>query len=677
MWFIVKTDVFTEQKSMDLLGEKFKDTIVDFYFPMGRRTYKNEKGEKKVRFTPVLQGLFFIRVESTERLEGILSQYGYFMYKGVDYAARSTDVVERTFFTKAHILCADSKSLTLSEIVKQAKIPDDDMERFIYYNDKIADGIEGLSIVDKRYNDLILVNDTIRILNGPLAGWVGVVKQVKNRGKKDRRLFVRFGNNRCLNISNIRQYDMQIEHEAPSEAVGAWRAIDQMIGYLQTKEPKKNASDTLRNLFLEYQKRLVVYRERRMTDMEYDNKKEVATVTHQEMVLEKIDDSMRKNFRILANYFKADGGTMEQGLKELIPNIILRPFLTPTSGMSIPQGQDYTILQHNDITEFILRCNLREFFRGKEYEADKYAPVFDEDYEYYAHFALLKTAEGKVKAICSWGGFYDYYASQSKNERDKFHDNLQSKKYPRLLYLLTQSEYKFEKTNGIGGFSIETDIDYSDDVEELASKANEFFILHPSLFTQLTAAAVEMWQGARMLVWRKLLQRYVLLHKVPVVDLPSVISHDSKMEEAFAKTDGKLDINNISVALAKAKKTIEEHLKEGKLADAVFKFLSSSLVFSAHFAEDELYNYITDTFNPDNTFMELFNAIIEQLDTNKNCSLLVSHLHKGMVELQGQDSWTYFKFPSFLKQTRKSSALLAPTTMLMTTALTRARSTTA
>lgn len=64
MWYIVKTDVFTEQKSIDLLGEKFKDTIVDFYFPMGRRTYKNELGEKKVRFTPVLQGLFFIRVQS-------------------------------------------------------------------------------------------------------------------------------------------------------------------------------------------------------------------------------------------------------------------------------------------------------------------------------------------------------------------------------------------------------------------------------------------------------------------------------------------------------------------------------------------------------------------------------------------------------------------------------------
>ena len=656
MWYIVKTDVFTEQKSIDLLGEKFKDTIVDFYFPMGRRIYKNELGEKEVRFTPVLQGLFFIRVQSEERLESILSQYGYFMYKGVDYRARSAEVVERTFFTKAHILCADSKSRTLGEIVKQAKIPDDDMERFIYYNDKIAEGIEGLSIVAKRYSDLVKVNDTIRIINGPMTGWVGVVKQVKHKGKKDRHLFVRFGNNLCLNISNVRQYDMQIEHEATvgakPEAVGAWRAIDQLIGYLQAKDSEKNASDTLRNHFKDYLKKLTVYRNRHSSDIAYSNKVTERTAAHQEEILSNIDDSMRNNFRILANYFKADGGTVEQGLKELIPDIILRPFFTPTSGIAIPQGQDYAVLCHNGIVEFILRCNLRKFFRGKEYEADKYAPVFDEDYEYYAHFALLETDGGKVKAICSWGGFYDYYASQNKEEREKFHANLQSKKYPRLLYLLTQSEYKFEKVNGIGGFSIETDIVYTEDIEELGRRANEFFTLRSSLFTQLTAAAVEMWQGARMLVWRQLLQRYVLLHKVPVIDLPSVITHDSKTEEAFVKADGRLDINNISVALAKARKTIEEYLEKGELADAVFKFLSASLVFSSHFAQDELYNYITDTFNPDYTFTELFDEIINHL-SKKSCPSLVSHLHKGMVELQEQESWTYFKFPSFLKQTRK------------------------
>ena len=57
------------------------------------------------------------------------------------------------------------------------------------------------------------------------------------------------------------------------------------------------------------------------------------------------------------------------------------------------------------------------------------------------------------------------------------------------------------------------------------TKALEFFTLRSSLFTQLTAAAVEIWKGTRLLVWRQLLQRYVLLHKVPVIDQ---VPYDSK-----------------------------------------------------------------------------------------------------------------------------------------------------
>ena len=107
----------------------------------------------------------------------------------------TSELVERTFFTKAHILTADSKQISLDEIVRQSKIPDEDMETFVYFNDRIGDDINGLSIVEKRYSDLVKENDTIRILSGPLAGRVGVIKQIKHKGKKDRHLLVRFGNN--------------------------------------------------------------------------------------------------------------------------------------------------------------------------------------------------------------------------------------------------------------------------------------------------------------------------------------------------------------------------------------------------------------------------------------------------------------------------------------------------
>ncbi len=529
MWFIVNTDKFQEQKTKEFLENTYPGIVKYVYLPKCRLKYVNVKGEERFSFRPLIYGLLFIKTDSIKAIKKILTPWGYFVYEDIAHSLETGEQRKKILVSSAHLLCKDVKDLGLDGIIKTATLPDDDMEHFIYFSDKMADGIEGLSIVDKRYDDLILENDTIRILSGPLAGWVGVVKQIKNKGKKDRHLFVRFGNNRCLNISNIRQYDMQVEHEATkgpkAEAVGVWRAIDQMIGYLQAKQPSENACKTLRNLFIDYQKRLSVYRNRRMTDLAYSKKKEEKTVARQQQVLGQIDRSMRNNFRILSNNFQAGEGTLEKWLRELIPDAPLRPFLTPTSGITIPQGQDYAVLLHNDITELILRCNLRDFFQDKANESDKNTTVFDEDYEYYAHFALVNTDGGKIKAICSWGGFYDYYASQGNGEREVFLKDLVSKKYPHLHYLLTESAYKFEKLNDIGGFSIETDIDYTTDIEELGRKAHEFFTHHSSPFTQLTAAAVEIWKGTRLLVWRKLLQRYVLLHKVPVIDQPR---YDSK-----------------------------------------------------------------------------------------------------------------------------------------------------
>ena len=524
MWFIVNTDKFQEQKTKEFLETTYPGIVKFVYLPKCRTKYVNVKGEERFRFRPLIYGLLFIKADSIKTLKKILTHWGYFVYQDIARNLETGEQRKKMLVSSAHLLCKDVKDLDQESIIKTATIPDEDMEHFIYFSDKMADGIEGLSIVDKRYDDLILENDTIRILSGPLAGWVGVVKQIKNKGKKDRHLFVRFGNNRCLNISNIRQYDMQVEHEATkgakAEAVGVWRAIDQMIGYLQAKQPSENAYETLRGLFVSYQKRLAVYRNRRMTDLAYSNKKEEKTVAQQQKVLGQIDDTMRNNFRILSNNFQAGKTTLEKWLNELIPDAPLRPFLTPTSGITIPQGQDYAVLRHNGITEFILRCNLREVFQNKDNESSKNTMAFDEDYLYYAHFALLDTDGAKVKLICSWGGFYNYYTSQSDKEQEAFLGDLKSKKYPHLHYLLTQSEYQLEKVNGICGFSIETDVDYIADIEELGRGMHEFFTLHSSLFTQLTSAAVEIWKGTRLLVWRQLLQRYVLLHKVPVIDQP-------------------------------------------------------------------------------------------------------------------------------------------------------------
>ena len=625
MWFIVQTDVSGENKSIDFLKEHYPEVISDYYFPLGRKTIPAEDGSEKVRFVPILSGLFFIRIENKKALERILSHNGYFQYQGFDFDIRTRETVERTFFTKARLLCANRENYSLDEIIGLARIPNADMERFIYYNEQIADSIQGLSIVDKRYGDLILENDTIRILNGPLKGWVGVVKQIKKNGKKDRHLLVRFGNNRCLNISNIRQYDIQIEHEATrgakSEAVGVWRAIDQLIGYLQFRYPEEDAAATLRRLFEDYQKKLTLHRSRHQTDKAYSVKKSTLEEAQKQEVLDHIDEAMHPNFRILAGYFKTDNTTIRDGLKELIPDVLLRPFLTPSTGIPIPQDQEYTVFRHNGFVELVLRCHLKEFFRSKNYEADKYNPVFDEDYEYDAHIALLPTDEGKVKAITSWGAFYDRYAMLDEEDHRKFLLDLETKKYPRLLCLLTQGRYRFEKVNQIGGFSLDMDIPYTEDIQEMARQAVAQLQASgdaPSFLSQTTAAAVEMWQGARLLMWRQLLQRYVLLHKVPVADLPSVIASDIELEEKFKPQEGRLQMEDIAQALLQRQEQITGYLANGQLQQAAIRFLAMTKVISAHFAKDELYNYIRADFNPNETCTALFDAIIQQSEKQES-----------------------------------------------------------
>lgn len=63
-------------------------------------------------------------------------------------------------------------------------------------------------------------------------------------------------------------------------------------------------------------------------------------------------------------------------------------------------------------------------------------------------------------------------------------------------------------------------------------------------------------------MWRQLLQRYVLLHKVPVSDLPSVIVSDTGLEEKFMLQEGKLQIGEVAQALLERQQQIAAYLEK-------------------------------------------------------------------------------------------------------------------
>lgn len=670
MWLIVNTDSFNEQRSIDLLNEHYPDVIADVYFPLSRREYVDQKGEKRVRFQPLLHGMFFIKVKDIRCLRHILSPYGYFIYRGIGYDAVKSQYVEHQFFAKAHLLCPDCRDKSVDEIIYYAIIPESDMERFIFYSERLADGIKGLTVVEHRYEELIEENDTVRILNGPMEGWVGVVKQVKRGGKKDRHFMVRFGDNLCLNISNIRQWDMRVEREATkgakSEAVGVWRAIDQLIGYFQVHNPEKNASEELRKLLRDYHQCGTVRRDPGISDVAFAKKKGRAEKTYKESILQRVDSAMHGNFRILADFFHADRSTIDSALLRLIPDMPLRPLLTPTSGCSIPEGEEYAAFVHNGLVEIVVRCNLRHYFRDCDYDADRYTPIFDEDYDYYVHIALLPTADGHVRAITSWGGFYDSYVSMNELERNRLLRDFSLRGYPHMLRLLGSVDVLFEKHCDIGGFTICLDIPYATDIQSMAAEALRL-LTSPlsditvtseteSFLSLQTSAAVEMWQGTRLLFWRQLLQRYVLLHKVPIADMPMVIQEDTMLEQVLMTDNGIPDIPVISAALSQRTAQVHSRLQSGELTQAVLMFLQVSKSLSCHFAKDGHYNYISsEGYNPDQTLTTLFcdiSSTLSHVASQKTNAAIMQHIEKlmtkGIVELKTMDSWTYFKFPSWV-----------------------------
>lgn len=85
------------------------------------------------------------------------------------------------------------------------------------------------------------------------------------------------------------------------------------------------------------------------------------------------------------------------------------------------------------------------------------------------------------------------------------------------------------------------------------------------------------------------------------------------------------------------------------MQQAAIRFLAMTKVISVHFAKDELYNYITEDFNLNDTCTSLFDTIVQKTGKHKS---VVNYLYKGMVELQQEDAWMYFKYPSFLKKAK-------------------------
>lgn len=485
MWYALSTELHHEEEARQLLTAT--EGVRDVYLPLCRRTTRSANGQERHSFRPTISGVLFAYVDDKD-LPPMLSEWGY-LAKGI------------------RLLRTAETPHSTSNLIAQARIPNRDIDRLRLYNDRLVEGMEELQILNTDFRLLEMENDTVAIVDGPLKGFEGIIKQVTTHGRKDRHLLFRVGD-WTVRIPGVRSHRHIVVREAKQGNrvchVNAWRHIDLLIGRLQAEIDADEAPRLLRTVLLG------LNRGTQLADY-------ITTLP---------DDEPLKHFLCglstpeeaallsLSHYFQSYDQSILAALADLLPDHRLRPFLTPTSGKEIPDGQDYTTLAHKEFTELILRLDLRPHFRRMVF-TDGSFQLTDatnqpaEDFTYYAHIALLPNADGSVTALVGWNGFQRQYALLTDAERETFHANLLKFGYSHLHDLLTKSnDTQFTRlVPDLAGFTLQSGFDPTE-VELLALARH---------LTDLTApAAVELWQGTRMLTWRQLLQRHVLLHKQPV-----------------------------------------------------------------------------------------------------------------------------------------------------------------
>ena len=542
MWYIVKTDYYKEDEAVTEFGKI--SIIQNTYLPVYRKPLNVQGGgkSKKFKFCPTISGILFINVknEEEEQLIHYLTPNGYFKTS------------EGRFESNAHLLNFFTEPLSLGEMLAMARIPNEDIYRFRIHNEQLAENMEDLKVLDVSYHELEAENDTVCITEGPYIGFQGVIKQVKRHGVKDRHLFFRMGN-WCISVSGVRRFNYIVIREAQKGVkalvTNTYRYIDHLIGRLQATYFIDDASDALRSILAHLNKDITIADCRQQMLLSASNIKDAEArrnIALQGAFLDQMDAKTESNLLSLSRYFQTVDDSIVKGLAALIPEVQLRPFLTPTSGLEIPKGGHFAVLPHRDFTEVIFRLNLKEVFisekiykplsiiyqregvykkgskKGQPY-APKVVKSSDEDYIYYAHVALMENKTGDaVTAFVNWSGFIQDYQQMDEEERQTFLSELEARSYPRMSSLFKEGTIHYESPI-FAGFSTEIKGVSLPKLERKLSKSMSSKTLSPSflrsfypvvtLLKLCVPAAVEMWQKQRFLEKRHLLQQFVLLHK--------------------------------------------------------------------------------------------------------------------------------------------------------------------
>lgn len=551
MWYIIKTDYYKERDAIkDLLQ---LDGIEDIYFP-NSRTKLSETGKDwkaGVSFRPVINGILFAYISDSKLLRKNLNANGYFLKKDDTPGCKRMQVAGN-----AHLFSFRGGSDGLGSMLIHAKISDEEIYRYKVCIEQCAAHTDDIKIVDKDYAELASNNDIVMITDGPLVGYTGVIKQVKTGGVKDRCFFFSLGGF-CVQLSGIRRYGVIVVRESSdgtkAQLPNTWRYIDFLQGKLQASYFADNSSFALRNILEKYNKVRDIEKCQALLLDEARGKRteaESREVALQAVWLLQAGGEELAALKSLSHFFQSADDSVKFGLAELIPDMPLRPFLTPTSGVELPKGKNYILFPHDGFVELIFRVNLKqEFLKAENYPSlsvqdthegrftdngklkgrmrkSRQFQLTSKEYVYYVHVGLRDSDDGLgVTALVNWGEFAHRYVSLGDGEREAFLQDLLAKGYNHTHRLLGEANLH-DESKTLSGFAchipdattgaIRVQYECSMASKHLPVSLLRTFVPVRHLVRSCIPSAVEFWQRQRLLEWRHLVQRYVLLHNLPL-----------------------------------------------------------------------------------------------------------------------------------------------------------------
>ena len=300
-----------------------------------------------------------------------------------------------------------NRKRTPDEKAVACTIPESQICAFRDYNENYADKV---IVLERPYTDYAInaktdePNEIVRVVDGPLAGCEGYICRFhRKKGLVFRVQGMMPGSRLTVTYPNISDLHVVRLHNAEGDRLSVGtekgRAVDLLVGILQACGYGERAQAML----YELTERLAANLSLVSLCKELDKQSEKALAC-------RLAQLTAKEAELLINLARYEHDTPGY-VKENWPKLILRPFLTPTSG--IVMDKDEAMIQHKDYTEIIRRVEITE---------EVYYPSRQEDgtatTTYYAHIGMMEDKDGFLY-FANWDKFLrEYFLTAGKaNEK--------------------------------------------------------------------------------------------------------------------------------------------------------------------------------------------------------------------------------------------------------------------